>query len=109
MRPLVVVIRSLTLVLLSSLLLIVEVTWQEPLSTPVDWAVFSVNSNSSDESEFPDETPIHLSRLKVFGKPAPANKARCLRLRAIAISPLKTPSHFISYQDLFRREAVLRI
>ena len=109
MRPLVVVIRCLTLGLLSVLLVIVEGTWQEPLSTPVDWAVFSVNSNPADESEFPDGTPASLLRVRVFGKSAPKPKVRRSSLRSVRILPLPAQSHHSSDEDLSRCEAVLRI
>jgi hypothetical protein len=105
MRTLVVIL-CLTLGLLSSL---VEPIWQEPLGTPVDLAVFSVNSNPADEPEFPDGTPIGLLRAKVFGNAAPVLKTRGARSRSVRTSPLKTQSHFASHQDLFRREVVLRI
>jgi hypothetical protein len=109
MRPLVVIILCLTLGLLSSLSAVVEPTWQEPQSPSLDWAVLSVNSNPADESEFPDGAPLSLLRVKVFGKSAPVPKVRRARLCSVGTSPLKTQSHCVSHQDLFRREAVLRI
>jgi hypothetical protein len=108
MKSLLASILCLTLGLVSSLS-VVEETWQEPLSTSSDQAGFIVNSNSSDESEIPDGTPISLSRVKVFGKSASVLKARWCRLRSVGTSPLKTQTLFISHQGLFRREGVLRI
>ena len=109
MRPLVLVIRCLTLGLLSVLLVIVEGTWQEPLSTPVDWAVLSVNSNPADESEFPDGTPTSLLRVRVFGKSASKPKVRWGSLRSVRILPLLAQNHHSSHEDLSRRDAILRI
>src|ERR1043166_9229569 len=110
MSRLVVVIRSLTLVLLSALVIIVEATWQAPLSTPADRAVFSVNSTGADESEFPDETPTSPLRLRVFGKAPPQPKIiRPASVRSLRILLLRTQSHRSSHEDLFRRAAVLRI
>src|SRR5215471_5453493 len=109
MRRLVVTIFCLTLGLLSSPLVVNELTWQEPLSTSADWAGFSVNSNPADESEFPDGTPISLVRVKAFGKSAPKPKVRQGSLRSLRILPLPAQSHHSSHEDLSRREAVLRI
>ena len=109
MRRLVVVIHCLTLGLLSAaLLVIVEGTWQEPLNTPVDWAVFSVNSNPADESEFPDGTLIRLLCVRLFGKSAPEPKIRPVSLRSVRL-PLSTQSHRSLHENLFRCEAVLRL
>ena len=81
MSRLVVVIRSLILVLLSALVIIVEATWQAPLSTPGDRAVFSVNSTGADGSEFPDETPTSPLRVRVFAKSPSQPKIRPASLR----------------------------
>ena len=109
MRHFVLTILCLALALLSALLVIVEETWQEPLSMPVDWAVFSVDSNPADESEFPDGTPTSLLRVGVFGKFAPKPKVSRGSLRSVRILPLRTQFHHSSHEDLYRREAVLRI
>ena len=109
MRPLVVVIRSLTLLLLSVLLVIVGGIWQEPLSTPVDRAVFSVTSNIADESELPDGTTTSVLRVRVVGKSASEAKVRPASLRTVRIFHPRTQSHRWSHQNLFPREAVLRI
>jgi hypothetical protein len=102
------VILCVTLGLLSNLSAIVEPTQELP-TTSVDWAVFSGNFDPADDSDVPDVSPIRLSRKKVFGKPAPLLKARRVRLRSVGSLPLQSQSHFASHQDLFRREAVLRI
>jgi hypothetical protein len=108
MRLLVVIILCLTLGLLSSLLVVAEPTWQDLPTTSVDWAVFSINANPADESEFPDETPIRLLRVRVFGKSAPVPKVKRASLRSVRTLLVRTQSHRSSH-DLFRREALLRI
>jgi hypothetical protein len=109
MRLLVVIILSLTLGLLSSLLVVVEPTWQDLSTTSVDWMVFSVNANPADESEFPDETPIMLFRVRVFGQSAPVPKVGRAPLRSVRTLPVRTQSYRSSQEELFRREAVLLI
>jgi hypothetical protein len=109
MRLLVAVILCVTLGLLSNLSAVVEPTWQALPATSGDWAVFSGSFDPADESEVPDVLPIRLSRTKVFGKSAPLLKARRVRLRSAGSLPLQSQSHLASHQDLFRREAVLRI
>jgi hypothetical protein len=108
-RLVVAVLLCVTLCLLSNLSAIVELTWQDLATTSVDWAVFSGNFDPADDSDVPDVSPIRLSRKKFFGKPAPLLKARRVRLRSVGSLPLQSQSHFASHQDLFRREAVLRI
>jgi len=108
-RLLIAVILCVTLGLLSNLSAVVEPTWQYLPTTSVDWAVFSGSFDPADESEVPDVSPIRLSRTKVFGKSAPLLKARRVRLRSLGRLPLQSQSHFASHQDLFRREAVMRI
>ena len=103
------VIRSLTIGLLSALLVILEGTWQEPLSTLVDRAVFSVSSDIADESELPDGTTTRLLRVRVVGKSAPDPKVKPTSLRTVRIFHPRTQSHRSSQQNLFLREAVLRI
>jgi hypothetical protein len=102
------VILCVTLGLLSNLSAIVEPTQELP-TTSVDWAVFSGSFDPADESAVPDVSPIRLSRTKVFGKSASLLKARRVRLLSLGRLPLQSQSHFASHQDLFRREAVLRI
>jgi hypothetical protein len=94
--------------LLSNLSAVVEPTWQDLPTTAVDWAV-SGSFDRTDEAEVPGVSPIRLSRTKVFGKSVPLLKARRVRLRSVGRLPLQSQSHFASHQDLFRREAILRI
>jgi hypothetical protein len=107
MRPLVVVIRSLTFVLLSALLVIVEGNSPEPLNTPADWAV-SVDSTAADESEYP-ETTTGLLRVRVVGKSAPEPKLRPASLRTVGRFHPRSQSHRSSRHNLFLREAVMQI
>jgi hypothetical protein len=109
MRLLVAVILCVTLGLLSNLAAVVEPTWLDLPTTAGDWAVFSGSFDPADESEFPDVSPVRLSPVKVFGKSAPLLNVRRVRLRSVGRLPLRSQSHFASHQDLFRREAVLRI
>jgi hypothetical protein len=108
-RLVVAVILCVTLCLLGNLSAVVEATWQDLPATSGDWAVFSGSFEPADESEVPDVSPIRLSRTKVFGKSASLLKARRVRLLSLGRLPLQSQSHFASHQDLFRREAVLRI
>ena len=109
MRRLVVIFLYLTLGLLNSLSVVVEPTSQDPLTTSVNWSIFSVNSDPGDESEFPDETPISLLRVTAFGKSAPAPRVRRIGSRPLRTLPLRIKPHCSLHQDLFHREAVLRI
>ena len=108
MKPLIATILFLILGLVSNLPAFAKATQEAPLSGSNPAGVCD-DSDSPDDSDLPDGTPITLFRVEVFRKSAPALKTKGTRLRTLATSPLKTQSHFISDQDLFQREAVLRI
>jgi hypothetical protein len=109
MKPLIATILLLILGLVSNLPAFAKGTQEAPLSDSANGAGVCDDSDSPDQSDLPDGTPITLFRVEVFRKSAPVLKTKGTRLRLFVASPLQTRSHLASDQDLFRREAVLRI
>ena len=107
MKPLIATILFLILGLVSNLPAFAKATQEAPLSDSANGAGVCDNSDSPDDSDLPDGTPITLFRVEVFR--TAVLKTKGTRLRLLVASPLKTRSHLASDQDLFRREAVLRI